>query len=115
MFGNLREEFIFLFFASQELFAKIKTRKLSSMWKVNEARFNSLYLATNRSMASVPLMAEAIQDIEMLHKRRYLDQTVAQGREWKQSFLRVFSSPHWNKELRLSSLSITLSKYFFSC
>lgn len=68
MVGNLCEEYIFVFFASQETFAKIKTRKLC---QVNELHFNPSYLAANRSMASVPLMAEAIQDIEMLRKCRY--------------------------------------------
>jgi len=42
MVGNCRKIFIFLFLASQESFAKIKTRKLSSMCKVNEMRFQSV-------------------------------------------------------------------------
>ena len=67
MVGNFREGFIFVFFASQEPFAKIKTTKISlSTCEVNEPHFNT---AANRSMsASVPLtaIAEAIQKIEML-------------------------------------------------
>ena len=67
MVGNFHEGFIFVFFTSQEPFAKIKTAKISlSTCEVNEPHFNT---AANRSVsASVPLtaIAEAIQKIEML-------------------------------------------------
>ena len=61
MVVTFRERFNFVFFASQEPSAKIKTAKISlSTCEVNKPRFNprSTYTAANRSVsASVPLTA----------------------------------------------------------
>ena len=51
-----------------------------------------IYLAANRSMSvRVPSMAiaEAIQEIEVLHKHRSTNQTAAQDQEQKQLFLQM--------------------------
>ena len=73
--GNIREGFIFAFFASQEPFAKIKTEKfLLATCKASDPRFNPAYFKqssrpnSNRSLPqSVPLtaIAQAIQEIEV--------------------------------------------------
>ena len=76
---NFCKGFIFVFFVSQEQFAKIKNAKfLLSMCKANELRFNpsylELYLDANRSVSvSVSLMAitKAIQKIEVLRKHKH--------------------------------------------
>ena len=97
MVCNFREGFIFVFFASQEPFAKIKTTKfLLSTCKASEPRFNLAYfklssrLNSNRSLlVSVPLtaIAQAIQESEVLRKHRRTKRTAAQGQVRKQLFL----------------------------
>ena len=124
--GNFREEFIFVFFASQKPFTKNETAKfLLAMCKVSEPCFNLAYFQlasrsnSNKSLSmSVPLMAitQAIQEIEVLCNHRRTNWTAEQGREWKQSFLRMswvrsyFSPPHWMGQLTLPSISVNNSK-----
>ena len=82
MVGNFREGFIF---ASQELFAKIKTTKfLLSTCKASELCFNPAYFNLhirpncNRSLsASVPstAIAQTIQEIKVLRQHRPSAQT----------------------------------------
>ena len=128
MVGNFREGFIFVFFASQEPFAKIKTAKiLSSKCKTNELSFTPQptynYIVANRTVSvSVPLtaIAEALQEIKMLRRHRCTNQTAAEGRERKQTFTtnvlgtRVLFSLHWNKELNLPSLFVSDSRHLLS-
>ena len=95
MVGNFHEGFIFVFFVSQEPFAKIKTAKIlsSTCKRMNRVSIpdllGTIYIAANRTVSvSVRLtaIAGAIQEIEMLRKHRCTNQTAAQGREQKQSF-----------------------------
>ena len=85
MVGNFREGFIFALFASQELFAKIKTAKfLLFTCEASEPCFNPAYFKLyirpncNRSLsASVPstAIAQTIQEIKVLRQHRPSAQT----------------------------------------
>ena len=123
MVGNFCEGFIF---ASWEPFAQIKTAKFSlSMCKSSKPHFNLAYFKlssrpnSNKSWSvSVTLMATAqvIQDIKVLRKDRRMNHGPAifvytGGDESRSNCLsvlcmRLLFSPHWNKELRLQSLSV---------
>ena len=83
------------------------------------SNYVSSYPNYNRSLSvSVALkaIAQVNQEIKVLGKHRWTNQTVAQGWEWKQSPLRT-TPPHRNKELRLQPLSVDHSRcsLSFSC
>ena len=93
MVGNFREGFIFVFFVSQEPFAKIKTAKIVVQVQNEQTEFHSsayleLYSRQQNRVSECALtaIAEALQEIKMLLKHRRTNQTVAQGRERKQTF-----------------------------
>ena len=72
--------------------------------------------------ASVPLtaIAHAIQEIEVLRKRRHTNQSAAKAKSVVSMNVlgtRILSSPHWSKELRLPSLFVNNCRHSlsFSC
>ena len=96
MVSNFHEGFIFVFFASQEPFVKMKPQNFCCSHGKRTHRVSipgllgTIYVAANRSNSvSVPSTAitEAIQEIEVLCKHRCMNQTAVQHREWKQLFL----------------------------
>ena len=129
MVGNFREGFIFVFFVSQEPFTKTKTVKFCcphimqpnhvSIWPTS----NYLYVLT----ATEVCQRVCLQRLSLKPFRKskcYVSTDAQTKRRCKPRAevivstnvlgMRLLFSPHWNKELRLPSLSIEIRSAFSS-